>query len=119
MSAILTTMECHRTQASYEDSLIYKIFILTFTINFSFLFYLTFFKVKTKMFCYILNIIFNVKLQENFYTYPSDKYIQDSLFGLRTDRCTPAGCLVDLSVQLFFILAYGNLKNNVYRLLYM
>ncbi|KAJ3641473.1 hypothetical protein Zmor_027980 [Zophobas morio] len=81
----LTRMENPRTQIEFDNSFTYKSYALAFVNNYSVIFYLAFLKAR-------------------FYTYPGDKAIFKEAAGIGSDLCDPSGCIVELSIQLFFIL---------------
>nr|CAH7749359.1 unnamed protein product [Callosobruchus chinensis] len=81
----LTNIEYHRTQSQFDQSFIYKNYALSFVNNYSSAFYVAFFKGK-------------------FFTHPGDIEQWDYFGGLRTDVCSPTGCIADLSINLMVIL---------------
>nr|CAI5828392.1 unnamed protein product [Callosobruchus analis] len=81
----LTNIEYHRTQSQFDQSFIYKNYALSFVNNYSSAFYVAFFKGK-------------------FFTHPGDLEQWDYFGGLRTDVCSPTGCIADLSINLMVIL---------------
>uniref|UniRef100_A0A914DX58 Anoctamin n=1 Tax=Acrobeloides nanus TaxID=290746 RepID=A0A914DX58_9BILA len=73
----LTEWECPKTQYDFDNSYTVKIFLFQFVNYYSSLFYIAFFKGRASI------------------------YIR----GKRLDQCDPAGCTVELVIQLFVIMA--------------
>lgn len=110
----LTKLECHRTQHGFDNAFIYKAFALAFVNNFSGLTYIGFFKVIIERQPLLMRSKLEMlAFQGIFYTYPGDISVHNKYGGIKSDVCDPAGCLVDLSMQLFFILTFRNLRTNL------
>lgn len=77
----MTNWENHRTQDSYENALVFKIFIFQFVNTYASIFYIAFFKGK-------------------FIGYPGN---YETIFGRRLNPCPPYGCMTDLTIQLAVI----------------
>lgn len=93
----LTAWEYPRTDSDFEDSYTFKVFMFEF-INFnSSLFYIAFFKGK-------------------FSTVPFDR--TSYLFGYPPEACDPAGCMVELLIQLAVIMVGKQLLNNFMEILF-
>lgn len=88
----LTDFELHKYQSNYDDSLIIKIYLFQFVNFYSSLFYVAFFKGR-------------------FNEYPSTYGETGS--GDFTEQCDPAGCFVELSIQLIIIMIGKQIINNV------
>ncbi|CAH2013648.1 unnamed protein product [Acanthoscelides obtectus] len=82
----LTNIEYHRTQSQFDYSFIYKNYALSFVNNYSSVFYIAFFKGK-------------------FFTHPGDLQHRSYFGGLKSDVCSPTGCIADLSINLMVILS--------------
>ncbi|KAF2902281.1 hypothetical protein ILUMI_03902 [Ignelater luminosus] len=95
ISLWLTIRENPRTQAEFDNSYIYKLFILQFVNNYAAMSYMAF--VKGKL-----------------YTYPGDME-ESSFFSviIKGDLCHPAGCIMGLSIQLAFIMFLKSLSGNI------
>ncbi|XP_060527049.1 anoctamin-3-like isoform X2 [Cylas formicarius] len=90
----LTELENHRTQDAFVNAYIYKSYALAFTNNYAPLFYIAFFKGK-------------------FFTHPGDLRMWSSIGGLDSDICDPTGCVVDLAMLMFTIMAVKAIASNV------
>jgi len=77
----ITEKELHRTQTSYDDSLIVKIYVFQFINYYASIFYIAFVKGQ--------------------FIGSPDNYIK--WFGYRQEECQPGGCFVELSIQLAII----------------
>lgn len=82
LAVFLTNIEYRRTQTEYDESLTLKIYLFQFVNYYSSIFYIAFLKGK-------------------FIGYPS-KY--NRIFSLRQEECSPAGCLMELCIQLVIIM---------------
>ncbi|XP_025200148.1 anoctamin-1 isoform X2 [Melanaphis sacchari] len=87
----LTEMELLRTQTEFDESLTIKIYLFQFVNYYTSIIYIAFLKGK------------NVG-------YPA-KYLR--IFGLRQEECSPGGCLMELSIQLFIIMVGQQALNTV------
>lgn len=96
----LTNMENPRTQKGFDEAYAYKMYTMAFMNNYSIIFYLAFFKVVLFRSFWIEKRIF----QGKFFTYPGDKKIWTTWFGLGVDLCEYPGCMTDLFSQLITIL---------------
>nr|CAH7749348.1 unnamed protein product [Callosobruchus chinensis] len=85
LAMLLTNMENHRTQFDFDHSYIYKSFALAFVNNYAAVFYIAFFKGR-------------------FYEHPGRMQQWHEGGGLRTDVCSPSGCIPDLSISLMTIM---------------
>lgn len=85
VALILTRYEYHRTELEHDNSYVYKMAALSFANNYAAITYLAFFK-------------------GSFYTHPGKNGDLHIMFGLGEDICDPAGCLIDLTIQLACIL---------------
>ncbi|KAK3580687.1 hypothetical protein CHS0354_017969 [Potamilus streckersoni] len=90
---VLTNMEQHRTETEWEDAFTFKMFLFQFVNYYSSIFYIAFFKGRFIG-------------RPGAYDY--------NLFGYRQEECDPAGCLIELCLQMAIIMvgkqAYGNFK---------
>ncbi|KAL3882735.1 hypothetical protein ACJMK2_029046 [Sinanodonta woodiana] len=90
---LLTNMEQHRTETEWEDAFTFKMFLFQFVNYYSSIFYIAFFKGRFIG-------------RPGAYDY--------NLFGYRQEECDPAGCLIELCIQMAIIMvgkqAYGNFK---------
>ena len=77
----ITEMELHRTQTSYDNSLIVKIYVFQFISYYSSIFYIAFVKGQ--------------------FIGTPDKY--NKWFGYRQEECQPGGCFMELTIQLAII----------------
>lgn len=82
LAVYLTNIEYRRTQTEYDESLTLKIYLFQFINYYSSIFYIAFLKGK-------------------FVGYPA-KY--NRIFKLRQEECSPAGCLMELCIQLVIIM---------------
>lgn len=91
IARVLTNFETHRTQTEWEDSFTLKMFLFQFVNNYASLFYIAFFKGK-------------------FIGWPGDynREINDR----RQEECDPAGCLMELLIQLAIIMVGKQTINN-------
>ncbi|XP_052808380.1 anoctamin-4-like isoform X2 [Mya arenaria] len=89
----LTELEQHRTESEWEDAFTFKMFLFQFVNYYSSIIYISFFKGK-------------------FVGRPGD--YNRSFFGYRQEECDPAGCLIELCIQLGIIMvgkqAFANFK---------
>ncbi|VDM96708.1 unnamed protein product [Thelazia callipaeda] len=76
----LTDWECPRTQRDFDNSYTFKVFLFQFINYYSSIFYIAFVK-------------------GNLSSVPGRQY-----FGLRPEECDPAGCMVELVIQLAIIM---------------
>ncbi|CAD5126106.1 DgyrCDS14278 [Dimorphilus gyrociliatus] len=88
----LTEMESPRTQTKFDDSFTFKMFFFQFVNYYGSIFYIAFFKGK-----------FSGR-PGDVSTYFLKKY--------RQDECDPAGCIVDLFIQLAIIMTGKQILNN-------
>ncbi|CAF0946662.1 unnamed protein product [Adineta ricciae] len=88
----ITDLELHKHQSKYDDSLIIKIYLFQFMNFYGSIFYIAFFKGR-------------------FLEYPS-KYGEPRPDDF-TEQCDPAGCLVELSIQLVIIMIGKQIINNI------
>uniref|UniRef100_A0A914WVY8 Anoctamin n=1 Tax=Plectus sambesii TaxID=2011161 RepID=A0A914WVY8_9BILA len=86
----LTDWECPRTQTEWENSYTFKVFLFQFINYYSSLFYIAFFKGK---FSGVPGAVDEDREQ--------GKY---RVFGYRLESCDPAGCMVELVIQLAIIM---------------
>ncbi|KAK3580685.1 hypothetical protein CHS0354_017968 [Potamilus streckersoni] len=90
---LLTNLEHHRTETQWEDAFTFKMFLFQFVNFYSSIFYIAFFKGK-------------------FIGRPGD--YNYTLFGFRQEECNPAGCLIELCLQMAIIMVgkqvWGNIK---------
>lgn len=91
LAHVLNHWEMHRTQTEYEDNLTLKVFIFQFMNFFSSIFYIAFFKGKLV-------------------GYPGN---YTTLLGLRTEQCSPGGCLMELAQQLAVIMIGKQIIGNI------
>ncbi|WKX94118.1 hypothetical protein Q1695_011404 [Nippostrongylus brasiliensis] len=82
----LTRWECPRTQADFDNSYTFKVFLFQFANYYSSLFYVAFFKG-------ILSQLPGTKNNSNV-----------KVAGYRLEGCDPAGCFVELVIQLAIIM---------------
>nr|CAD7578215.1 unnamed protein product [Timema californicum] len=87
----LTDMEYNRTEAQYEGSYTFKLFAFEFVNYYSYPIYIAFFKGAL-------------------YTHPGDKDVYTKFFGIALDLCDPAGCISELLIQMFTIMAAKHYK---------
>ncbi|XP_062872712.1 anoctamin-7 [Trichomycterus rosablanca] len=87
----LTQWEMHRTQTTYEDAFILKVFIFQFVNFYSSPVYIAFFKGR-------------------FVGYPGN---YTTLFEIRNEDCGASGCLIELAQELLIIMVGKQLINNV------
>ncbi|ELU07311.1 hypothetical protein CAPTEDRAFT_153854 [Capitella teleta] len=92
VALFLTELERPRTESEYEDSYTFKMFLFQFINYYSSLFYIAFFKGRLA-------------------GRPGD---YDYSLGYRAEECDPAGCLIELCIQLGIVMigkqAYNNFK---------
>ncbi|XP_064213995.1 anoctamin-5 isoform X3 [Tribolium castaneum] len=81
----LTDLENPRTQVDYDNSYTYKSYALAFVNNYAVIFYIAFVKAR-------------------FYTHPGDERLWTRVGGIGSDLCNPAGCIIELGIQLVMIL---------------
>ncbi|XP_068912483.1 anoctamin-4-like isoform X2 [Tenebrio molitor] len=86
----LTNKENPRTQVDFDNSYTYKSYAIAFVNNYCVIFYIAFMKAR-------------------FYTYPGDHKLWTSVGGIGSDLCDPAGCIIELGIQLVIILLAKNL----------
>ncbi|ELU07316.1 hypothetical protein CAPTEDRAFT_153860 [Capitella teleta] len=92
LALFLTNIENHRTYTEYEDSFTMKMFLFQFINYYGSIFYIAFFKGR-------------------FLTYPgSNDYVIFDNF--KQDSCSPAGCMVELTIQLFIVMVGKQILNN-------
>ncbi|CAH0385138.1 unnamed protein product [Bemisia tabaci] len=91
MAVYLTELEYLRTQTEFDESLTLKIYLFQF-IN------------------YYSSIVYMAFLKGKFTGYPA-KY--NRIFGLRQEECSPAGCLMELCIQLAIIMIGNQAMNSV------
>ncbi|KAI1895638.1 hypothetical protein AGOR_G00108290 [Albula goreensis] len=88
----ITDMEIPKTHLEYENRLTVKMFLFQFVNYYSSCFYVAFFKGK-------------------FVGYPGN---YNYMFGkLRNEECDPGGCLIELTTQLFIVMAGKQLCGNI------
>ncbi|NXD15212.1 ANO7 protein, partial [Nothocercus nigrocapillus] len=90
LAHFLTKWEMHRTQTKYEDAFIFKVFVFQFVNFYSSPFYIAFFKGK-------------------FVGYPGN-YV--NFLGVRSEECSPGGCLIELAQELLIIMVGKQMINN-------
>ncbi|XP_068699332.1 anoctamin-7-like [Montipora foliosa] len=95
LAYVLNHWEMHRTQTEYEDNLTLKVFVFQFMNFFSSIFYIAFFKGKLV-------------------GYPGH---YSRIFGLRTEQCSPGGCLMELAQQLAVIMIGKQMIGNIQEVL--
>ncbi|XP_027049468.1 anoctamin-7-like [Pocillopora damicornis] len=95
LAYVLNHWEMHRTQTEYEDNLTFKVFVFQFMNFFASIFYIAFFKGKLV-------------------GYPGN---YTKIFGLRTEQCSPGGCLMELAQQLSVIMIGKQVIGNVQEVL--
>uniref|UniRef100_A0A915JIL9 Anoctamin n=1 Tax=Romanomermis culicivorax TaxID=13658 RepID=A0A915JIL9_ROMCU len=93
----LTEWEYPRTESQFEDSYTFKVFMFEFINYNSSLFYIAFFKGK-------------------FSTVPNNKL--SYIFGYPQEACDPAGCMVELVIQLSVIMIGKQFLNNCLEILF-
>ncbi|KAL3882736.1 hypothetical protein ACJMK2_029047 [Sinanodonta woodiana] len=90
---IFAISEKHRTETAWEDAFTFKMFLFQFVNFYSSIFYIAFFKGK-------------------FIGRPG--HYNYNLLGLRQEECNPAGCLIELCLQMAIIMGgkqiWGNFK---------
>lgn len=86
----LTEMERPRTDSDFEDSFTFKMFLFQFINYYATLFYIAFFKGR-------------LNGRPGAYTYS---------LGYRGEECDPAGCLIELCIQLGIIMVGKQALNN-------
>ncbi|ESO89283.1 hypothetical protein LOTGIDRAFT_106472, partial [Lottia gigantea] len=91
IAEFLTNFEMHRTETEWEDSFTFKMFLFQFINHYSSLFYIAFFKGR-------------------FLGRPG-KYNRE-LNGKRQEECDPAGCLIELCIQLAIVMVGKQALNN-------
>ncbi|CAH1119326.1 unnamed protein product [Phaedon cochleariae] len=96
LSIWLTDFENPRTQKEFDNSVLYKRYILSFANNYTSLFYIAFFK-------------------GYFYTVP---HTESAIPLITKDSCKPLPCVVRLCIQMFFVMIFKRLAGNVLTLLY-
>lgn len=94
----LTLLRMPRTQLQYNRMYLQMMFIITFSNNFSSLFYLAYVK-------------------GFFHKYPGNYSEFFFVRRLQLDLCKPAGCLVDLGMQLITIMIVKTLVKNGFNLI--
>ncbi|CAH3190102.1 unnamed protein product, partial [Porites evermanni] len=95
LAYVLNHWEMHRTQTEYEDNLTFKVFVFQFMNFFASIFYIAFFKGK-------------------FTGYPGH---YSKFLGLRSEECSPGGCLMELAQQLAIIMIGKQVIGNVQEVL--
>ncbi|KAM3719508.1 Anoctamin-4 [Dirofilaria immitis] len=85
----LTNWECPRTQLEFDNSYTFKVYLFQFINYYSSIFYIAFVK-------------------GNLSSVPERHY-----FGLRPEECDPAGCMVELVIQLAIIMCGKQFWNGV------
>ncbi|XP_025097093.1 anoctamin-4-like isoform X3 [Pomacea canaliculata] len=91
IATVLTNFETHRTQTEWEDSFTLKMFFFQFVNHNASLVYIAFFKGK-------------------FLGRPG-KYNRE-IDGKRHEECDPAGCLIELLIQLAIVMVGKQMFNN-------
>ncbi|XP_046544357.1 anoctamin-4-like isoform X4 [Haliotis rubra] len=91
IAEVLTNFETHRTQTEWEDSFTLKMFLFQFVNHYASLFYIAFFKGKL--------------------TGRPGSYNR-AILGSRQEECDPAGCLIELCIQLGVIMVGKQTFNN-------
>ncbi|XP_071112363.1 anoctamin-4-like isoform X7 [Haliotis cracherodii] len=91
IAEVLTNFETHRTQTEWEDSFTLKMFLFQFVNHYASLFYIAFFKGK--------------------FTGRPGSYNR-AILGSRQEECDPAGCLIELCIQLGVIMIGKQTFNN-------
>ncbi|XP_041351905.1 anoctamin-4-like isoform X2 [Gigantopelta aegis] len=97
IAKMLTNFETHRTQTEWEDSFTLKMFLFQFVNHYASLFYIAFFKGKL------------IGRPGN--------YNRDIL-DTRQEECDPAGCLIELCIQLGIIMVGKQTFNNFKELIW-
>ncbi|XP_073928370.1 anoctamin-7 isoform X3 [Castor canadensis] len=95
LAQVLTRWEMHRTQTSFEDAFILKVFIFQSVNFYSSPVYIAFFKGR-------------------FVGYPGNHH---TLFGVRNEECAAGGCLIELAQELLVIMVGKQIINNVQEVL--
>lgn len=97
----LTNWEFPRTESEFENSYTIKVFFFQFINFYSSLFYIAFFKGK-------------------FASLPASTTLGESnkLFGYHPETCDPAGCMVELVIQLGIIMVGKQIFNNFMEILF-
>ncbi|RUS88406.1 hypothetical protein EGW08_003862 [Elysia chlorotica] len=90
IARVLTNFELHRTLTEWEDSFTLKMFLFQFVNHYASLFYIAFFKGKL--------------------IGRPGHYNRDQ--GARQEECDPAGCLIELCIQLAIIMVGKQAINN-------
>ncbi|XP_065224630.1 anoctamin-2-like isoform X2 [Planococcus citri] len=93
VAAYLTELELHRTRTEHETALHMKIYMFEFVNYYSSIMYIAFFKGK-------------------FTGYPEHYW---KLFGSRQEECNYGGCMLELSVQLAFIMIGKQIFGAIYQ----
>ncbi|XP_030767814.1 anoctamin-3-like [Sitophilus oryzae] len=93
LSIELTKYENPRTQQAFDNSVLYKRYLLSFINNYTPLFYLAFMKGK----------LYTVPHEINFF---------------RRDACMPANCVLALCIQMAFLMTLKDLLGNVCSLIF-
>ncbi|NXE56072.1 ANO7 protein, partial [Casuarius casuarius] len=91
LAHFLTKWEMHRTETEYEDAFIFKVFIFQFVSFYSSPIYIAFFKGR-------------------FVGYPGN-YV--NFLGVRSEECSPGGCLIELAQELLIIMVGKQIINNM------
>ncbi|CAG2219297.1 ANO4 [Mytilus edulis] len=91
IALFLTDLEQHRTQTEWEDAFTFKMFLFQFVNYYSTVVYIAFFKGK-------------------FVGRPGD--YNYSLLDKRQEECDPAGCLIEVCIQLGIIMVGKQALNN-------
>ncbi|XP_035826885.1 anoctamin-4 [Aplysia californica] len=91
LAELLTNFETHRTLTEWEDSFTLKMFLFQFVNHYASLFYIAFLKGK-------------------FVGRPGD--YNREINGERQEECDPAGCLIELCIQLGIIMVGKQAFNN-------
>ncbi|GFO42122.1 anoctamin [Plakobranchus ocellatus] len=91
VARVLTNFELHRTLTEWEDSFTLKMFLFQFVNHYASLFYIAFFKGKL---------------------IGRPGHYNRELEGARQEECDPAGCLIELCIQLAIIMVGKQAINN-------
>ncbi|XP_071829141.1 anoctamin-4-like isoform X2 [Apostichopus japonicus] len=87
---LLTKLELHRTETEYEDSLIFKYYLVSFFNFYSSSFYIAF--VKGKL--------------------PGDPHSYGRIFGYRQEECDVSGCMQELFIHIATIMCVKQFLGN-------
>lgn len=121
----LTDWEFPRTELDFENSYAFKVFLFQFINYYSSLFYIAFVKGRYVNIClFSLQILINLpnrkcasikyRLQDVTYLASSQQSNSHGLFGFdyELEVCDPAGCMVELVIQLAVIMVGKQFFNN-------